>query len=354
MIQDEDKQDISPIDVSRPVGTQVSAGRPGLLSWFFRFVGVYGLCLLLVILCIFFTITEPSTFPTALNIRGLLSAESIVGLLALAEMLPVAANEFDLSVGYGIGLYTILTIGLMVNQHLPWPLVIVMVLATGAAVGFVNGVLVTRVGIFSFIATLGVGTFVYGLSFWYAPVQIIGNISNSFESISSIRWGIPVPFVILVVIAATLFVILEFRPAGRYLYMLGANPRAAELTGISRKRYVTLAFVGSGVIAAVAGIILASQLETASTAVGPDYLLPAFVGALLGSTTIRPGRANVIGTLVAVFVVAIAVAGLEQLGAQYFVDPMFDGAMLVTAVGLAAMASRRRARAKAASDALHR
>jgi ribose transport system permease protein len=136
--------------------------------------------------------------------------------------------------------------------------------------------------------------------------------------------------------------------------MLGANPRAAELTGISRKRYVTLAFVGSGVIAAVAGIILASQLETASTAVGPDYLLPAFVGALLGSTTIRPGRANVIGTLVAVFVVAIAVAGLEQLGAQYFVDPMFDGAMLVTAVGLAAMASRRRARAKAASDALHR
>lgn len=89
----------------------------------------------------------------------------------------------------------------------------------------------------------------------------------------------------------------------------------------------------------------------ASTAVGPDYLLPAFVGALLGSTAIKPGRVNVLGTLVAVFTLAIAVAGLQQLGAQFFVEPLFNGTMLVAAVGLASVAARRRARVKAAADA---
>jgi ribose transport system permease protein len=159
------------------------------------------------------------------------------------------------------------------------------------------------------------------------------------------------PFVYVLLISAVLFLVFEYLPVGRYLYMLGANQRAAELTGISPKRYVTLAFLVSGVITAFAGVVLASQLQVATTAVGPDYLLPAFVGALLGSTTIRPGRANVLGTLVAVFLIAIAIAGLQQLGAQFFVDPLFNGAMLVIAVGLASVASRRRARAKAAADA---
>ncbi len=260
MKQDEATQDVSALTESLAVNG-VARRRPRALPWLFRFVGIYGLCIVLVLLCIGFSIAEPSTFPTALNIRGLLSDQSVVALLALAEMLPVAANEFDVSVGYGIGLYTILSIGLIVNQHLAWPLVIVLVLAAGALVGLVNGLLVTRVGIFSFIATLGVGTFIYGVSFWYCPVQIIGNIPSKFESIAGLPFGIPFPFIVLIVISAILFVVLEYRPEGRYLYMLGANPRAAELMGISRRRYVTLAFVGSGLIAAIAGVILAAKLR---------------------------------------------------------------------------------------------
>jgi ribose transport system permease protein len=95
----------------------------------------------------------------------------------------------------------------------------------------------------------------------------------------------------------------------------------------------------SGVITAFAGVVLGAKLGVAQTTVGPDYLLPAFVGALLGSTSIRPGRVNVLGTLVAVFVLAVAVAGLQQLGAQYFVEPLFNGSMLVLSVGLAAAPS---------------
>jgi ribose transport system permease protein len=240
---------------------------------------------------------------------------------------------------------------LQVNQGVPWPIAVVAVLAIGALVGLINGLLVTRVGIDSFIATLGVGTVLYGISFWYAPVQIVGTLPDGFVALSGNLGGVPLPFVYVVLIGAALFVMFEYWPLGRYLYVLGANPRAAELTGISARVYIPFAFVISGVITAFAGVILGSRLQVAQTTVGPDYLLPAFVGALLGSTAIKPGRVNVIGTIVAVFVLAVAVAGLQQLGAQYFVEPLFNGSMLILAVGLAAYASRRRTRAHAISEA---
>jgi ribose transport system permease protein len=281
----------------------------------------------------------------------MLSDKSIVAFLALAEMVPIATNSFDLSVGYGIGLYHILAIGLIVNQGVPWPAVVVIVLLVGAFVGLVNGVLVTRVGIDPFIASLGVGTVLYGIAFWYAPVQIVGHIPDGFAAIASNPSGIPLPFVYLIIVSAVLWVMFERLPIGRYLYMLGANPRAAELTGISAKRFIPFAFVVSGLITAFAGIVLASKLQVAQVTIGPDYLLPAFVGALLGSTAIRPGRVNVLGTLIAVFVLAITVAGLQQLGAEFFVEPLFNGSMLIAAVGLAAVAARRRARTRATADA---
>ena len=317
----------------------------------FRFLSAYGLLLLMIGLFILFSLLLPSTFPTQYNIRAMLSNQSIIAFLALAEMVPIATNSFDLSVGYGVGLYHILALGLIVNQGLPWPLVIVIVLLFGATVGLIDGVIVTRVGIDPFIASLGVGTILYGIAIWYAPFQIVGQLPSQFIALSGNPGGIPLPFVYVVILAIALWIMFERLPLGRYLYMLGSNPRAAELTGISAKRYIPFAFVLSGVITAFAGIILGSQLEVASTAVGPDYLLPSFVGALLGSTAIRPGRVNVIGTLVAVFVLAIAVAGLQQLGAQFFVQPLFNGFMLIGAVGLASVAARRRARIRAAMDA---
>jgi ribose transport system permease protein len=342
----------SPKTPTGPAVTPKAAGPRRFSSGpLFRFLSAYGLPLLMIGLFILFSLLLPSTFPTQYNIRAMLSNQSIIAFLALAEMVPIATNSFDLSVGYGVGLYHILALGLIVNQGLPWPLVIVIVLLFGATVGLIDGVIVTRVGIDPFIASLGVGTILYGIAIWYAPFQIVGQLPSQFIALSGNPGGIPLPFVYVVILSIALWIMFERLPLGRYLYMLGSNPRAAELTGISAKRYIPFAFVLSGVITAFAGIILGSQLEVASTAVGPDYLLPSFVGALLGSTAIRPGRVNVIGTLVAVFVLAIAVAGLQQLGAQFFVQPLFNGFMLIGAVGLASVAARRRARIRAAMDA---
>ena len=109
----------------------------------------------------------------------------------------------------------------------------------------------------------------------------------------------------------------EFLPIGRYLYVLGVNPRAAALKGIPAVRYVTLVFVASGLLAAFAGMVLQAQLRVGQSTVGQEFLLPAFTGALLGATTIKPGRTNVWGTLIAVAVPAVTVARLNSSAPRF-------------------------------------
>lgn len=310
-----------------------------------RLLSVHGLLILLVLLVIGFSVLKPDTFPTAFNARSILSDKSIVVLVALAEMVVIAAGQFDLSVGYGIGLAHILTIGLQTRSGLPWPLACVVVIVIMMAIGAINGLLVTRARIDSFIATLGVGTVLYGLSSWYTGgQQVLGDLSPAFRGIAGSPAGIPLPAVYVVVLGILLWVVFEYLPVGRFLYVLGGNPKAAELTGISERKYVTLAFMGSGLLTGIGGVVLGARLGVGQSSVGMEYLLPAFVGALLGSTSVRPGRVNVWGTVLAVLVLGVAVAGLQQEGAQFYVESLFNGAMLILAVGLAAYAARRRVR----------
>ncbi|MGA2513972.1 MAG: ABC transporter permease [Candidatus Limnocylindrales bacterium] len=307
------------------------------------FVSTYGLPALLVLLILFFSFLLPDTFPTVLNAKSILSDKSTVALLALGAMLPMATNNWDLSVAYVLCLGHCLAIGLQVNSNIPWPVVCVLVVVMGGFVGLVNGLLVTRARIDSFIATLGTGTILLGIAAWYTGgAQLVGVLPDSFIAIAAADpLGIPAPVIYVIAIAAVLWILLEYTAIGRYFYVLGSSPRAAELVGISQRRYVTLAFIGSGAVAGIAAVVFASRLHVGQSNVGPEFLLPAFTGAMLGSTSVHPGRVNVPGTIIAVLVLAVAVAGLQQLGASYFVEPLFNGTMLVAAVGLAGFAARR-------------
>lgn len=316
------------------------AGRRGLS----HLVSTWGLLVLLIVLLIVFSVLKPDTFPTAFNIRSIVNNKSVQALLALAVFVPMAANHFDLSVGFLLGISQVLVIGLQ-GDGLSWPEASAVVLLIGAAVGLANGLLVTFVGIDSFIATLGMGTLIYGLNEWYTGgQQVVATLPDSFTAISGGVFGFPLPAIYVLIVGGALFLVFEYLPAGRYLYVLGASPRTAELNGISAKRYVTAAFLAAGVFSAFAGIVLQSQLQVGQSSVGPEYLLPAFTAALLGATSVRPGRVNVLGTVLAVAVLAVTVAGLNQLGAPFFVEPIFDGAMLILAVGLAVVTHRRRER----------
>jgi ribose transport system permease protein len=312
-------------------------------------VSVWSLLILLVALIVVFSIIKPDTFPTYFNFRSIVNNKSVQALLALAVFLPMTANHFDLSVGYLLGISQVLVIGLQ-GQGLNWLEASAVVLLLGAAVGLANGILVTIVGIDSFIATLGTGTLLYGFNEWYTGgQQVVTSLPESFTNISGAIWGIPLPAIYVLVLSVSLWIGFEYLPVGRYLYVLGASPRAAELNGISAKRYVTGAFLATGIISAFAGIVLQSQLQVGQSSVGAEYLLPAFTAALLGATSVRPGRVNVWGTILPVAVLAVTVAGLNQLGAPFFVEPIFDGAMLILAVGLAVTAARRRSKLSGAA-----
>lgn len=310
-----------------------------------RLLTTYSLLILTALLILGFSLLLPRTFPTEFNVRSILGTQSVIALLALAVMIPLAAGQYDLSVGFVLGIAGMMVIGLQIDQHFPWPLAVVAALALGGLIGSCNGLLVTVARIDSFIATLASGTFSFGITNWYSNgQQIAGLLPTPFTDIANVSFAgyIPLPAVIVAAVAVLLYVVLEYMPVGRRLYALGANPRMAELVGIPARGYTIASFASSGVLAGAAGVILGAQLQAGQPDVGSSYLLPAFVGALLGATSFTPGRVNVPGTLVSVLLLAVGIAGLQQLGAMFYVQYLFNGATLALAVGLAGYAARRR------------
>ncbi len=313
-----------------------------------RFLPVYGLVILTVFLIILFSVLLPNTFPTMLNLRAIISDKAIIALLSLGAMIPMAAGRIDLTVGYGIVLWHILAISLQTLFGLPWPMAVAVVLVLGAFTGFLNGMLVEVAKIDSFIATLGTGTVLYALALWHTGGrQLVGVLPDGFYALNNtFIFGLPITGFYLLAITIVMWIILEYTPVGRYLYAIGANQRAAQLNGIPTRKYVIGAFIASGTMTALAGVILASKLRIGQASVGLEFLLPALVGAFLGSTTIKPGRVNVWGTIVGVAILAVGISGIQQFGGSFWVEPMFNGVTLLIAIGIAGYAQRRKGAAK--------
>ena len=313
-----------------------------------RFIPVYGLLILTLALVVLFSIMLPDTFPTMLNVRAILSDKAIIALLSLAAMIPMAAGRIDLTVGYGIVLWHILAISLQTLYGFPWPITVLVVIFLGAFVGFLNGILVEVAKIDSFIATLGTGTVLYALALWHTGGrQVVGALPDGFYAISgTFVFGLPITAYYVFVITIMIWLVLEYTPIGRYLYAIGANQKAAELNGIPTRKFVVGVFITSGIMTALAGVILASKLRIGQASVGLEYLLPALVGAFLGSTTIKPGRVNVWGTIIGVSILAVGISGIQQFGGSFWVEPMFNGATLLVAIGIAGYAQRRKGAVK--------
>lgn len=317
----------------------LSAGQAAL-----RLLPVYGLPILTLALILLFAVLLPRTFPTMLNLRSIVADKSIIALLALAAMIPMTAGKIDLTVGYGIVLWHILAISLQTTFGIPWPVAVLIVLLLGAAVGFLNGLLVEVAQIDSFIATLGMGTVLYALALWHTGGrQVVAPLPQGFLALNgTVVFGLPIGGFYVLALAAAMWLVLEYTPVGRYLYAIGANPKAAALNGIPVRRFSIAAFVFSGFLTALTGVLLASKLRIGQASVGLEYLLPALVGAFLGSTTIKPGRVNVWGTVIGVVVLAVGISGIQQFGGSFYVEPLFNGLTLLVAIGIAAYAQRRR------------
>ena len=337
------------LEPTRPELASLSLGQKVV-----RLLPVYGLPLLTLALIVFFSLTLPDTFPTWLNFRSILADKSIVAMLALAATLPMMAGRIDLTVGFGIVMWHILAISFQVKYGLPWPLAILLVVACAGFVGLLNGVLVEVAQVDAFVATLGTGTILYALALWHTEGrQIIGTLPAGFVAINTTSiFGVPIPAFYVLGLATLLWIVSERLPLGRFIYAIGANEKAAALNGIPVRVYVIGVFVASGVITGLAGCVLGAKLRIGQANVGLDFLLPALVGAFLGSTTIRPGRVNVGGSVFGILILAVGISGIQLYGGAFFVEPLFNGTTLVVAIALAAFAQRRRAVAKSPREAV--
>lgn len=310
----------------------------------FRLLPVYGLVILTVFLIVLFSVLLPNTFPTLLNLRSIISDKAIILILSLGVMIPMSAGRIDLTVGYGIVLWHILAISLQTMYGFSWPMAVFTVLFLGAFMGMLNGLLVEVAKIDSFIATLGTGTVLYALALWHSGGrQIVGEVPENFYALNTTMvLGLPITGYYVIIIALLMWLVYEYLPVGRYLYAIGASPKAAALNGIPVRKYVMGAFIASGLFTALAGILLAAKLRIGQASVGLEYLLPALVGAFLGSTTIKPGRVNVWGTMIGVIILAVGISGIQQFGGSFWVEPMFNGVTLLIAIGIAGYAQRRK------------
>ena len=322
---------------------RVSLGRDGFVPWAIQMGTRYGLLLLCVVLIVVFSLTTES-FASMLTVQAILASKSKIALLALAATITMIVGKIDLNVGFGIVLWHILAINLQVAGGFSWPEACLIVLVLAALYGFLNGILVALADIDSFVATLGSGTVLYAVALWYSGGrQIVGNLPDAFIALHHTELaGIPIVAFYVLLIAVVLWLVTENMPLGRCMYAVGGNPTAARLNGISVNRYIIGAFIASSTLTGFTGILIAAEQGVGQASVGMDFLLPALVGAFLGSTTIRPGRVNVWGTVVGIAILAIGIAGIQQFGGAFWVEPLFNGATLLLSITLAGYAQRRR------------
>lgn len=278
-------------------------------------------------------------FLTATTWRLVFSEGVITAVLALAFLIPLVANTYDLSIGAVMGLSLVIVNWLGLNTDVPAGVAaLVAVLACGA-VGAVSGFIVVRLGVNSFVATLGISQLVTGIVLYISENrQMTGAFSDLYKDFGrGEHLGVPVIVIYLFVIAAVAWFVLEQTPLGRRLYATGANAEAARLAGVPTNRLVWGSLVVSASVAGLAGVLFSMKTGTFSTSIGPGYLFPAVAAVFFGSSQFS-GRPNVWGTVVAYFALAFGIKGLQLVAGPgtVWIGPVFEGTALVLAVALAA------------------
>jgi ribose transport system permease protein len=296
-----------------------------------------------LLLVVVFTVLRPNAFFSFGNAQTILGSQSTLAFVSLAVLFPLLAGEFDLSVGATLGLTTSAVAVLNVNLGLPIAVVVVISLAIGALVGAVNGVFVVAVGVDGIITTLAVGTLATGVTYAITNYVTISGISNALVSITTNQiLGIPYSFFYGIVMAFIIWYVLRYTPVGQYLLFVGRSRDVAKLSGLNVQRIRLGSFVAAGLLAGLAGVVLAGTVGSADPTVGTTFLLPAYSAAFLGATTITPGRFNPLGTFVAVYFLATGITGLQIMGLSDWVQQVFYGIALLFAITVSVLARRRR------------
>lgn len=312
----------------------------------------------LIAIIIVFSLMSPN-YLTVNNLLIMSSHVAIFGLLAIGMLLVILNGGIDLSVGSTLGLSGVFAGYLMQGVQVDamgvilYPPVWVVALLTcmlGAAIGIINGVLIAHFRVPPFVATLGTlyvarGAALLmtdGLTFnKLAGAEELGNTGFDWLGFNRLA-GIPISVIIMVAVAILCGIMLSRTAFGRWLYASGGNERAAELSGIPTKRVKIVVYMLSGICAAIAGLVLSSQLTSAGPTAGTTYELTAIAAVVIGGAALTGGRGNVRGTLLGAFVIGFLSDGLVIIGISAYWQTVFTGAVIVLAVLLNSLQYKRK------------
>lgn len=314
-------------------------------------LGRWAIVLLLIVMFGIFSALKPDLFFTGSNVRVMVIGQATTLLLAMAVIVPLRAGDFDLSVA-SVMVVTACLVGWLVSHGIPALAACILAVLVGPVVGVVNGMLVVRCGINSFIATLGMVTVGYGVATAISGGTIVSSLPAGLVHFTSVNFlALPMPVWIGWLVALLVWYLFEFTPAGRYLLFIGGSRSAASLAGLRVPAYRQAAFVFSGTLSAVTGLLYAGTLGAVDPSSASSYLLPPITAVFLGASVVQIGRFNVIGSIVGIYLLAIGITGLQLLGVQDWISNVFDGGVLIIAV-LVGILLQGRERSTASTGAL--
>ncbi|WP_420832921.1 ABC transporter permease [Sporohalobacter salinus] len=273
-------------------------------------------------------------FLTVHNLINVARQISINAILAFGMTFVILTSGIDLSVGSMLALSSIITASLLTGGY-PIFIAILAGLLVGTLLGLANGLMVAKAKMPAFIVTLGMMAIARGLTLDYSNGRPISGFDEGFRIIGAGHIGfIPIPVIVMILILLICYIILKKTPFGRYIYAIGGNENAAKLSGINTDVVKTSAYVISGFLAGVSGVILAARLNSAQPTAGTGYELNAIAAVVLGGTSLAGGRGNIIGTIIGALIIGILHNGLNLLDVSSFYQSVAKGAVILVAVFL--------------------
>ncbi len=299
----------------------------------------YSALYLWALFMIVFGVLRRDTFLTTTTLHLQLTEYALIGIMALAFLVPLATGTFDLSVGNMAALS--LVGSAVLNQKHGWNPILSMLVMVGvcALIGAISGFFVVKMGINSFIATLGMSQIANALALNLGEgATISGAFSEKYQNIGTAKWFGQERYVYaFFAIAILIWYVFEHTPTGRYMFATGGNPEAARLAGVKTDRLVWRSLITSAAIAAFVGVVQSWKVGIATATFGPGLLFPAIAAVFFGASQIK-GRPNVWGTVIALYCLAWGIKGLQLIfiNSTIWVEPLFQGISLLAAVSLAA------------------
>jgi ribose transport system permease protein len=313
---------------------------------FYRTLNSILLIAIIVAIMIFFSIRSKDFF-TLNNIITNIFAVSTIGIVCIGQTLLLISGTFDISVGSVVGFSGVILAKLLTEFEITntWNsiLLILVVVAVGCFIGFINGIIITKVGVNALITTIAMLSIVLGLSLVITKSKYISITAPFFKYLGSYKIAgiVPIPLILLIVLYGSFYLVLKTTVFGRYVYAIGDNELAAKYAGINVDKIRIILFTITSGLSAIAGILLASKLTSAQAIFGENYPLITVAACVLGGAALSGGRGGVLGSLLGIGFLTVLENGLILIGLPTYIQDLVTGFVLIIALYISEIWTRK-------------